>query len=80
MVITTTDPDYEIYIAQIDEYVVGTTSARVNRNPALGSLFYSQNGGTFSAAQHQDLTFVIHRANFTSTSGYYFLKKMLPYL
>ena len=74
MVITTTDPDYEIYIAQIDEYVVGTTSSRVNRNPALGSLFYSQNGGTFSAAQHQDLTFVIHRANFTSTSGTISLK------
>ena len=74
MVITTTDPDYEIYIAQIDEYTVGTTSSRVNRNPALGSLFYSQNGGTFSAAQHQDLTFVIHRANFTSTSGTISLK------
>jgi hypothetical protein len=74
IVITTTDADYEIYIAQIDEYVVGTTSARVNRNPALGSLFYSQNGGTFSAAQHQDLTFVIHRANFTATSGTISLK------
>jgi hypothetical protein len=74
MVITTTDADYEIFIAQIDEYIVGTTSARVNRNPALGSLFYSHNGGTFSAAQHQDLTFVIHRANFTATSGTISLK------
>tara|TARA_Y100000385_G_scaffold146836_1_gene152445 strand:- start:1093 stop:2664 length:1572 start_codon:yes stop_codon:yes gene_type:complete len=65
IVCTTTDPNYQIYIAQIDEYEVGTTASRVNRNPALGSLFYSQNGGTFSPAQHQDLTFVIHRAEFT---------------
>ena len=69
LVCTTTDPNYQIYIAQIDEYEVGTTASRVNRNPALGSLFYSQNGGTFSPAQHQDLTFVIHRAEFTATTG-----------
>ena len=46
LVCTTTDPNYKIYIAQIEEYEVGTTASRVNRNPALGSLFYSQNGGT----------------------------------
>jgi len=74
VVCTTTDPNYFIYIAQIDEYVVGTTASRVNRNPALGSLFYSQNGGSFSPAQNQDLTFVIHRANFTATSGTVILK------
>jgi len=74
IVCTTTDPNYLIYIAQIDEYEVGTTASRVNRNPALGSLFYSQNGGTFSPAQNQDLTFVVHRAEFTATEGVVCLK------
>ena len=74
IVITTTSADYEIYIAQIDEYVVGTTASRVNRNPALGSLFYSASGGTFSAAQHQDLTFKLHVARFKHTSGQISLK------
>ena len=74
IVCTTTDPSYKIYIAQIDEYEVGTTASRVNRNPALGSLFYSASGGTFSAAQNQDLAFVIHRAKFTATDGIICLK------
>ena len=69
IVCTTTDPNYKIYIAQIDEYVVGTTANRVNRNPALGTLFYSANGGTFSPAQNQDLAFVIHRAEFAVGSA-----------
>jgi len=69
LVCTTTDPSYKIYIAQIEEYEVGTTASRVNRNPALGSLFYSQNGGTFSPAQNQDLTFEIYIAEFTATDG-----------
>lgn len=64
IVVTTNLPDYEIYIAQIDEFEVGTTAGRISRNPALGSLFYSANGGTFSAAQDQDLTFKIYRADF----------------
>lgn len=74
IVCTSTDPAYKIYIAQIDEYEVGTTASRVNRNPALGSLFYSQSGGTFSPAQNQDLTFVIHRAEFATGNAKISLK------
>ena len=69
IVISSTSKDYSIFISEIDKFLVGTTASRVIRNPALGTLFYSADGGTFSAAQNQDLTFVIHRASFTPANG-----------
>jgi hypothetical protein len=74
IVVISASPDAEIFIAQIDEFEVGTTARRIARNPALGTLFYSANGGTFTAAQDQDLAFIIHRADFTATSGNVVLK------
>lgn len=66
-VVITNSETYEIFIAQIDEFEVGTTAGRIARNPSLGSLFYSANGGTFTASQDQDLTFKIYRAEFDAT-------------
>lgn len=70
MVVYAESPEYEVFISEIDEQIIGSASARVNRNPNLGSLFYSQNGATFSANQKQDLKFDIYRAKFdTSATG-----------
>ncbi len=74
LVITADSKDYEVYVAQINEFVVGSTEKRVNKQPTLGSLFYSQNGITFTPAQNQDLTFRIHRAKFKTTSSVVRLK------
>ena len=59
----------EIFIAEINEFVVGSTEKRINKQPVLGSLFYTQNGVTFTPAQNQDLTFRIHKAKFKYTSA-----------
>lgn len=67
MVVYAESPEYEIYISEIDEQIIGSASARVNKNPSIGSLFYSQNGATFSANQKQDLKFDIYRAKFDTT-------------
>lgn len=69
LVITADSKDYEVYVAQINEFVVGSTEKRVNKQPTLGSLFYSQNSTTFTAAQNQDLTFRMHRAKFKTSSS-----------
>ena len=69
MVVYAESPEYEIFISEIDATIIGSASARVNRNPNLGSLFYSQNGATFSANQKQDLKFELIRANFTTSSS-----------
>lgn len=60
-------PEYEIWISELDGSVVGSASDRVNINPNVGSLFYSQNGATFSADQKQDLKFEIFRAEFVQS-------------
>ena len=62
--VTSPHPDFKIYIAQIDEFEINTTARRVVRNPALGSLYYSHNGNTWTPAQEQDLKFKLHRAQF----------------
>ena len=62
--VITDSKDYEIFVAEINEFVVGSTEKRVNKQPTLGSLFYSQNGATFTPAQNQDLTFKLYKAKF----------------
>ena len=66
--ITTPHPDFKIFIAQLDEFAIGTTAKRIVRNPALGSLYYSHNGATWTAAQEQDLKFKLHRAQFDTSA------------
>jgi len=74
LVVTADSKDYKIYIAEINEFTFGSTEKRVNKQPISGSLFYSQNGVTFSPAQNQDLTFILHQAKFKNTSGIIRLK------
>jgi len=84
LVVIADSKDYEIYIAQINEFTVGSTEKRVNKQPILGSLFYSQNGTTFTPSQNQDLTFKIYKAKFKHQTGTIRLhnapvpKKLLP--
>jgi len=69
LVVTADSKDYEIYIAEINEFTFGSTERRVNKNPVSGSLFYSQNSATFTPAQNQDLAFVLHQAKFKHTTA-----------
>lgn len=69
LVVIADSKDYEIYIAEINEFQFGSTEKRANKQPDLGSLFYSQNGVTWTASQNQDLTFTIHQARFKHTSA-----------
>ena len=69
LVVIADSKDYEIYIAEINEFQFGSTERRANKQPDLGSLFYSQNGVTWTPAQNQDLTFVIHQAKFKHKSA-----------
>ena len=64
MVITADSIDYKIFIAQINEFLVGSTEKRVDKQPVLGSLFYSQNSVTWTPSQNSDLTFRLHQAKF----------------
>ena len=60
-----TSIDYELYTAKIGEKIIGTDTKVVSQ-PNTGALFTSQNAGIWSEDQSQDITFVLHRANFKS--------------
>jgi hypothetical protein len=66
---------YNVYVSQIEDFIIGSTSKRVTKQPSLGSLFASQNAKTWSADQTKDICFEIVIARFdTSSYGQVFLK------
>jgi len=69
LVVYSDSPDYRIYVSEVDKVIIGSNTLKVSKQPTLGSLFYSQNGSTFTPNQAQDLKFEMYRAKFKSTSG-----------
>ena len=59
--------EYNAYVAETYDFVLGSTEARVNRQPTLGSLFTSQNGFTWTPDQSKDLMFKLYRAEFSAS-------------
>ena len=60
-----TSLNYECYTAKMGENVIGTET-RLVKQPTLGALFMSQNGGLWTEDQTQDITFVLRRAKFNT--------------
>mgnify|MGYP000326336818 CR=1 FL=1 len=58
--------NYEAYVASTYDLILGSTSKRVNKQPANGSLFLSQNGSTWTPKQNQDMAYRIYTAKFKS--------------
>lgn len=69
VVILAESTDYNVFVAEIGQFLLGSTERRVTLQPTMGSLFKSQNGFTWEPDQTKDLTFRIWRANFTVSSG-----------
>ena len=68
-VVATNTSNYELFGATGDTFVIGSTEKRITKQQTLGSLFFSQNASTFTAAQEMDLSFKLIRAKFKSTLG-----------
>jgi hypothetical protein len=60
---------YTVYTAQVLEFLLGSTEAKVQKQPTLGSLFISQNATTWTAEQTKDLMFRLYRAQFASSGS-----------
>jgi len=65
IVISSSDPDYSIYVAEIGERVIGSNRT-VSQQPYSGSLFKSQNSSVYTPILSEDLMFVIHKCEFIS--------------
>lgn len=66
IVILANTQEYYIYVGEIGGTIVGG-SKRIDKQPYIGSLFKSQNAGTWEADQNLDLKFKINRADFVSS-------------
>lgn len=71
IVILTQSVAYNVYVAKTYEFLLGSTEARVNKQPTLGSLFISQNARTWTPDQTRDLMFELYRAEFNSSATAY---------
>jgi len=69
---------YEAFIAETYELILGKTDKRVNKQPAIGSLFLSQNGSTWTPKQNQDLAYRIYTAKFKQEGVANFYNNPLP--
>lgn len=67
IVILSDSLDYEVYVAKTYEFLLGSTEARVTKQPTLGVLFKSQNARTWTPDQERDLMFNLFRAEFATT-------------
>ena len=65
--------DYTMYTARMGQTTLDA-SRLISKNPYLSSMFKSQNGGTWTAEQNEDVKFKIKRASFTeNTEGNIYL-------
>ena len=60
---------YNAYIAETEQFELGSTARKIARQPSLGSLFLSQNGSTWNPAQNKDMMFKVYQCKFRDTSG-----------
>lgn len=61
--------DYKVWVAEVDQFVIGGTEKKINRQPVSGSLFLSSNNVTFTPSQNEDLCFKLFTASFTKSPG-----------
>ena len=61
--------DYTIFTARMGQTTLDA-SRLISKNPYLSSMFKSQNGGTWTPEQNEDVKFTVKRASFTeNTTG-----------
>lgn len=60
--------NYNIYIAETEQFFLNSTEKKITKQPTLGSLFLSQNSTTWEPAQTKDAMFRLYHAQF-DTAG-----------
>ena len=61
--------NYNVYIAETEQFILNSTEKRITSQPTLGSLFKSQNTTTWSPDQTKDLMFKLYRADFSTATS-----------
>ena len=61
--------NYNVYVGRTYDFILGSTEAKINKQPTLGSLFSSQNAITWTPDQTRDLMFRLKIAKFQTASS-----------
>jgi len=69
--------DYELFSAQTQQPVLGSTSRTVTTQPIPGSLFLPANGTVWKESKDQDLMYRLTRAKFTNGNGSVIMKNAI---
>jgi len=64
--VLTNSPKYKVWTSVMGEKRIDNPAVLITQQPALGSLFKSQNNSTWTAEQLQDLSFRLNRAKFNT--------------
>jgi hypothetical protein len=70
--------EYNVYVAQTYETIIGGNEGKVSKQPSLGSLFMSQSGSTWTPDQTKDLMFELERAEFDASGAVHLINSDLP--
>ena len=62
--------DYNIYVSRVPDFLVGSQTNRVTKQPSLGSFFMSQTTVTWTPDQWRDAMFTIKRADFVTSGNF----------
>jgi hypothetical protein len=66
IVVSSNNKFYSLWTGAIGEFEVGSVEKKIDTNPVSGSIFYTQNGVTFTPDQNRDLTFRLHKCVFST--------------
>jgi len=55
---------YNVYVAEMEKFVLGSSDVRILKQPSLGSFFKSQNSRIWEPSQQIDMMYKIYRASF----------------
>ena len=60
---------YKAYVAKTQDFQLGSSESRINKQPTQGSLFLSQNAVTWTPDQDRDLMFGLFHAQFATSAS-----------
>ena len=78
IVVKSDSDEYNLYIAKVGEFILGSTEKRLKRQSNLGVLFLSQNARTWEPDQTSDMSFELMRASFVNEGTAAFENRNLP--
>lgn len=70
--------EYFLWSSRVGDYVLGTTTARISKNPENTAMFKSQSGLLYTPEVDDDLMYILYRAGFSASQATVTFKAAKP--